>query len=67
MGFLGGLFGRSSDSKGVATDRCMECGMTEGTHTEWCPGAADAPAAPPLEAPAPEATPEDAGEAPTPM
>ena len=46
MGFLGGLFGRSSDRKNVATDRCMECGMTKGSHTEWCPGAAKAAAAP---------------------
>ena len=67
MGFLGGLFARSSDPKDAAKDRCMECGMTEGTHTEWCPGAADAAAAPPPKAPAPETTPEDAGEAPTPI
>ena len=64
MGFLGGLFGRSRDRKGVAKDRCMECGMTDGTHTDWCPGAADAAAAPTAEAAAPEKTPEEAGEAP---
>ena len=42
MGFLGGLFGRSRDREAVAKDRCMECGMTKGVHTDWCPAAADA-------------------------
>ncbi len=67
MGFLGGLFGRSSDRKKVATDRCMECGMTKGTHTEWCPGAADAAAAPMPESKASHETAEETGEAPPPM
>jgi hypothetical protein len=68
MGFLGGLFGRSSDRKSVATDRCMECGMTKGSHTEWCPGAAKAAAAPEAtrETGASQTMPEQAGEAPPP-
>ena len=41
MGFLDGMFGRSQDRKPTATGRCMECGMAEGTHTDWCPGATD--------------------------
>ena len=71
MGFLGGLFGRSSDRKAATTDRCMECGMTGGSHTGWCPTAAAEGAPPPTpEAPAPseapsatEAPEEDPGEA----
>jgi len=37
MGLLGGLFGRTKDRRSPATDRCMECGMTGGDHTDWCP------------------------------
>lgn len=36
MGLLGSLFGRSKDRR-PSTDRCMECGMTGGEHTDWCP------------------------------
>ena len=36
MGFLGGLFGRSRDSDSITKDRCAECGMTKGVHTDWC-------------------------------
>ncbi len=36
MGILGGLFGRSSAGKGTDPSRCMECGMTSGSHTDWC-------------------------------
>ena len=39
MGFLGGLFGRSRDRSDVAKDRCMDCGMTDGEHTDWCTSA----------------------------
>lgn len=39
MGFLSGLFGRSRDRQPVATDRCMDCGTTDGGHTDWCPSA----------------------------
>ena len=38
MGLLRGLFGRSRD-RSVAVDRCAECGMTEGGHTDWCTSA----------------------------
>ena len=65
MGFLDGIFGRSSDRKAPATDRCMECGMAEGTHTDWCPGAAahaPAPDAPEMDA-SPENSPDDSDEA----
>ena len=68
MGFLAGLFGRSRDRKHVATDRCMECGMTEGIHTDWCSASADVAAASapraPAQPPTPEATAEPASEAP---
>ena len=37
MGLLGGLFGGSDEEKGATADRCMECGMTGGEHTDWCP------------------------------
>ena len=37
MGILGGLFGRSSARRGTDPNRCMECGMTGGSHTDWCP------------------------------
>jgi hypothetical protein len=47
MGFLGGLFGRSRDRHEVVKDRCMECGMTKGVHTDWCTASAQAAAAPP--------------------
>lgn len=67
MGFLGGLFGRSGDRKDVATDRCMQCGMTKGAHTEWCPGAPDVAAAPAPESKTPEETAEETGETPPPM
>lgn len=65
MGFLDGMFGRSSDRKATATGRCMECGMAEGAHTDWCPGAAtDAPAPPSGEAHAQAAdSPDESGEA----
>ena len=66
MGFLGGLFGRTSDRKHVVTDRCMECGMSEGTHTEWCPSVPDAAAAPAPEEKPPKETAEGTGEAPPP-
>lgn len=36
MGLLGRLFGKS-DEKDTAADRCNECGMEGGRHTEWCP------------------------------
>ena len=64
MGFLGGLFGRSGDRKHAATDRCMECGMTEGTHTGWCSDSADVAASPTPQPPAPETTSGEASEAP---
>lgn len=48
MGFLGGLFGRSSDRDVGTKDRCMECGMTGGGHTDWCSNAT-------VEAPRPSA------------
>lgn len=35
MGLFDGLFG--SKKKTESGDRCMECGMTGGQHTEWCP------------------------------
>lgn len=41
MGLLGGLFGGSKDRRPTATDRCMECGMAGGAHTDWCPAAAE--------------------------
>jgi hypothetical protein len=34
MGVLGNLFGKKEPQ---SRDRCMECGMTEGRHTDWCP------------------------------
>ncbi len=40
MGILGGLFGRSQARKGADPSRCMECGITGGTHTDWCPAVA---------------------------
>jgi len=67
MGFLGGLFGRSNDRKRVVTDRCMECGMTEGTHTNWCSASARTAATPSAETSAPQSTPEEASEPPRPM
>ena len=40
-----GLFGRFSrkpdDRKGEGARRCMECGMTGGEHTDWCPIASE--------------------------
>ena len=36
MGILDALFGRSHDRKTVATDRCMDCGTTGGSHADWC-------------------------------
>ena len=41
MGILGGLFGRSGSRKGTDPNRCMECGMTAGSHTDWCPAVPD--------------------------
>ncbi len=36
-----GLFGRFSRKSGErrleGSGRCMECGMTGGQHTDWCP------------------------------
>jgi hypothetical protein len=68
MGFLGGLFGRSRDRKHAATDRCMECGMTKGRHTDWCTASDDVAAASAAQAApetaAPETAPEQEGEAP---
>lgn len=40
MGLLGRLFGKS-DGRDTAADRCNECGMTGGRHTEWCPAVAE--------------------------
>ncbi len=38
-----GLFGRFSrkgrERSGDTGPRCMECGMTGGDHTDWCPAA----------------------------
>ncbi len=58
MGFLKGLFGRSKNPPATASDRCMECGMTGGTHTTWCPSVAAA--APPPAPPPPVDEPRDA-------
>jgi hypothetical protein len=53
MSILMGLFGRSKDRKRPATDRCMDCGMTDGKHTKWCPAPREAtqhgPPPPPME------------------
>jgi hypothetical protein len=50
MGFLGGLFRRSSDREVGMEDRCTECGMTGGGHTDWCSHGAAAAAPPSSEA-----------------
>jgi hypothetical protein len=42
MSVLMGLFGRSKDRKGPALDRCMDCGMSDGKHTGWCPAPREA-------------------------
>lgn len=36
MGLLGRLFGKSEE-KDAAVDRCNDCGMAGGRHTDWCP------------------------------
>lgn len=62
MSILMGLFGRSKDRKRPAVTRCMDCGMPDGEHTEWCPAASEVrpPTPPPgLEPP----TDETSGEA----
>lgn len=40
MGLIGKLFGGSDESTDAA-DRCNECGMTGGRHTDWCPDVAE--------------------------
>lgn len=37
MGLFGRLFRKSGDREGERSTRCMECGMTGGEHTDWCP------------------------------
>ena len=67
-----GFFGRSKNRKDAGADRCMECGMTGGRHTGWCPSAAEMASPEPTEPeattlpapdPAVEAGPEDSGTA----
>jgi hypothetical protein len=41
MGLFGRLFRRSGARKGEGEARCMECGMTGGEHTDWCPAVSD--------------------------
>ena len=41
MGFFKGRFGRSHRPKGTDSGRCMECGMTGDSHTDWCPAVAE--------------------------
>lgn len=40
MGLFARFFGRERDGRGEGGPRCMECGMTGGEHTDWCPLAA---------------------------
>jgi len=37
MGLFGRFFGKERDGKAEGGPRCMECGMTGGEHTDWCP------------------------------
>lgn len=37
MGLFGRFFGKERKGKGEGGPRCMECGMTGGEHTDWCP------------------------------
>jgi len=37
MGLFGRMFRRSGERTREDDDRCMECGMTGGNHTDWCP------------------------------
>ena len=37
MGLFERIFRRSGERKREDGDRCMECGMTGGKHTDWCP------------------------------
>lgn len=37
MGLFERIFRRSDEGKREDSDRCMECGMTGGKHTDWCP------------------------------
>ena len=39
MGLFERMFRRSGERKREDGDRCMECGMTGGKHTDWCPAA----------------------------
>jgi hypothetical protein len=47
MSVLMGLFGRSKERKRPAVTRCMDCGMPDGEHTDWCPVAGEATSPPP--------------------
>lgn len=54
-----GLFGLFEKREPEAKDRCNECGMTGGRHTDWCPAAttdSDDVERPPSGASPPEAT-----------
>ncbi len=37
MGLFGGFSRKSGERKREGSHRCMECGMAEGKHTDWCP------------------------------
>jgi hypothetical protein len=41
MGLFGRFFRKSGDREREGAHRCMECGMTGGEHTDWCPVASE--------------------------
>jgi hypothetical protein len=60
MGLFGRVFRKSDDRKGEGAHRCMECGMTGGEHTDWCPVASEKDVDA-MTGTAPEREPEDEG------
>ena len=41
MGLFRRFFRKSGDPDREGAHRCMECGMTGGEHTDWCPVASE--------------------------
>lgn len=60
MGIFGSLFGKSGKDDDQA-DRCNDCGMAGGRHTDWCPTAEGARESVPADAPAEGSGPPDQG------
>lgn len=63
MGLFGRFSRKSGDREGEGAHRCMECGMTGGEHTDWCPIASEAEDVDIMSGTAPERGAEDEGEA----